>query len=65
MTPPPINIFVGAFGGGTEREDGATAVCVVPIPTLRVRLNTGYFLYAQEKTVNLPEVSYGLESDHD
>ena len=65
MTPPPIDIFVGAFIGGTEREDGAVAVFDVQLMTLRARLNTGYFLYAREKIINLPEVAYGLESNND
>ena len=65
MTPPPIDIFVGAFICGTERGDGAAAVFDIPLPTLEARLNTGYFLYARKKTINLPEVSYGLENDHD
>lgn len=97
LTPPPINVFVGTFSKGIQREDGARVTCDIPsIPTLKsglfvavragseyreigavasvnipvsdlsAKLNAGYFLFAKEKSLKLPEVSYyGLESNND
>ncbi len=52
LTPPPVDVFVGAFDLGLQREDGARVTCDIPaVPTLKTGLSAAVWAGSEYREI--------------